>query len=46
MNGNVFQSHGENMDKQQFIRTVGVLGEYINKTFTFPADVASVCKTF
>lgn len=46
MNGNVFQCHGENTDKQQFLKTVGVLGEHIDKTFTYPQDVASVCKSF
>jgi hypothetical protein len=46
MKGNVFQSHGENNDKQQFIKTVGVLGEHIDKTFLYPQDVASVCKSF
>ena len=46
MKGNVFQCHGENTDKQQFLRTVGVLEEHINKTFTYPQDVASVCKAF
>jgi hypothetical protein len=25
---------------------VGVLGEHINKTFTYPQDVASICKSF
>jgi hypothetical protein len=46
MKDNVFQCHGENTDKQQFLKTVGVLGELINKTFTYPQDVASVCKSF
>jgi hypothetical protein len=46
MKGNVFQCHGENTDKQQFLKTVGVLEEHINKTFTYPQDVASVCKSF
>jgi hypothetical protein len=46
MNGNVFQCHGEHTDKQQFLKTVGVLDEHINKTFTYPQDVASICKTF
>ena len=46
MKGNVFQSHGENKDKQQFLKSVGVLEEYINKTFTYPQDVASVCTLF
>ena len=36
MKGNVFQSHGETNNKQQFMKTVGVLEEYINKTFTYP----------
>jgi hypothetical protein len=42
----VFQCHGENINKQQFFKTVGVLEEHINKTFTYPQDVASVCKSF
>ena len=46
MKGNVFQCHGENANKQQFTKTVGVLNEHINKTFTFPEDVASVCQSF
>jgi hypothetical protein len=31
MKGNIFQCHGENINKQQFLKTVGVLGEHINK---------------
>jgi hypothetical protein len=46
MKGNVFQCHGESANKQQFLKTVGVLEEHINKTFEYPQDVASVCKTF
>jgi hypothetical protein len=46
MKGNVFQCHGENTDKQQFLKTVGVLDEHINKTFTYPQDVASICDSF
>ncbi len=46
MKGNVFQCHGEHTDKQQFTKTVGVLEEHINKTFTYPQDIASLCKTF
>ena len=46
MKGNVFQCHGESISKQQFLKTVGVLDEHINKTFDYPQDVASVCKTF
>jgi hypothetical protein len=42
----VFQCHGENTDKQQFPKTVGVLEEHINKTFSYPQDVASVCRSF
>ena len=42
MKGNVFQCHGEHTDKQQFIKTVGVLEEHINKTFTYAHDIASV----
>jgi hypothetical protein len=45
MKGNVFQCHGENKNKQQFLKTVGVLEEHVNKTFTYPQDVASVCKS-
>jgi hypothetical protein len=32
MNGSVFQCHGENMDKQQFLKTVGVLEEHIKQS--------------
>ena len=46
LKGNVFQCHGETTNKQQFLKTVGVLEEHINKTFTYPQDVASVCKNF
>ncbi len=46
MNGNVFQCHGENTEKQQFMKTVGVLEEHVNKTFTYPQDLASICKSF
>jgi hypothetical protein len=46
MKGNVFQCHVENTDKQQFLKSVGILGEHINKTFTYPQDIASVCKSF
>jgi hypothetical protein len=46
MKGNVFQCHGESTNKQQFLKTVGVLEEHINKTFTYPQDVASVCRNF
>jgi hypothetical protein len=46
LKGNVFQCHGENTDKQQFLKTVGVLDEHINKTFDYPQDVASVCDSF
>jgi hypothetical protein len=46
MKGNVFQCHGENINKHQFLKTVGVLEEHINKTFEYPQDVASICKTF
>jgi hypothetical protein len=46
MKENVFQCHGEHADKQQFLKTVGVLEEHINKTFKYPQDVASICKTF
>ena len=42
----MFQCHGETTDKQQFLKTTGVLEEHINKTFVFPQDVASVCKVF
>jgi hypothetical protein len=47
MKENVFQCHGEHTDKQQFLKTVGgMLEEHINKIFTYPQDVASICKTF
>jgi hypothetical protein len=46
MKNNVFQCHGENTDKQQFLKTVGVLEEHINKTFTYPQDLASICRSF
>jgi hypothetical protein len=46
MKGNVFQCHGESTSKQQFLKTVGVLEEHINKTFDYPQDIASVCKSF
>ena len=45
MKGNVFQCPGENTDKQQFLKTVGVLKEHIEKTFKFPQDVATICTT-
>ena len=46
MNKNVFQCHGKHSSKQQFLKTVGVLEEHINKTFDYPQDVDSVCKLF
>jgi hypothetical protein len=46
MKGNVFQCHGENTDKQQFPKTIGVLKQHINKTFAYPQEVASVYKSF
>jgi hypothetical protein len=46
MKGNIFQCHGESTTKEQFLRTVGVLEEHMNKTFDYPQDVASVCKSF
>jgi hypothetical protein len=45
MKGNVFQCHGESTNKQQFLKTVGVLDEHINKTFSYPQDIASICRT-
>jgi hypothetical protein len=33
MKRNVFQCHGKSTNKQQFLKTVGVLDEHINKTF-------------
>jgi hypothetical protein len=36
LKGNVFQCHGENTDKQQFLKTVGVLDKHINKFLTTP----------
>jgi hypothetical protein len=44
MKGNIFQCHGESASKQQFLKTVGVLEEHINKPFEYPQDVASICK--
>ncbi len=46
MNGNVFQCHGEKVDRQQFIKTVKALEEHINKTFEFPQDIALICTNF
>ena len=46
MKGNIFQCHGKSTSKQQFLKAVGVLEEHINKTFDYPQDVASVCKSF
>jgi hypothetical protein len=47
MKANVFTCHGEGSpDKQQYMKTVGVLAEHINKTFSYPQDVASICKSF
>ena len=46
MKANVFQCYGETTDRQQFTKTLGVLNEYINKSFTYPQDVASVCTSF
>jgi hypothetical protein len=47
MNRNVFQCHGESTGRQAAVpKTVGVLGKHINKTFTYPQDVSSECKSF
>ena len=46
MKGNIFQCHGKGASKQQFLKTVGVLEEHINKSFNYPQDIASVCKLF
>jgi hypothetical protein len=46
MKGNVFQCHGKSTRKQQFLKTVAVLEEHINKTFDYPQDVAFMCKSF
>ena len=46
MNGNVFQCHGEKVDRQQFIKTVKALEEHINKTFEFPQDIAPMCTNY
>jgi hypothetical protein len=47
MKGNIFTCHGEgSSDKQQCLKTVGVLEEHVNKTFSYPQGVASVCKSF
>lgn len=45
MKGNVFQCHGESLNKQQFLKTLGVLEEHINKTLKHSKDVMSICKT-
>jgi hypothetical protein len=34
MNGHVFQCNRENTDKQQFMKTVVVLEEHVNKTYS------------
>jgi hypothetical protein len=46
MNGNVFQCHGEKVDRHQFTKTVKALEEHINKTFEFPQDIAPICTIF
>jgi hypothetical protein len=46
MNKDVFQTPAENLKKQQFLKSVGVLNEHINKTFEHPKDIASACKSF
>jgi len=44
MNGHVFQCHGETTDKKQFLKTVQMLADHVNKTFDYPQDVISMCK--
>jgi hypothetical protein len=46
MNGHVFQSHNENASKNQFLKTVEALSEYINKNLDFPKDMSSLCKSY
>jgi hypothetical protein len=38
------ECHGESASKQQFLKTIGVPEEHINKTLEYPQDVASICK--
>jgi hypothetical protein len=46
MKANVFACHRQgSMDKQQHVKTVGVLAEHVNKMFSCPQDVASICKS-
>jgi len=40
MNGHVFQSHNENASKNQFLKTVEALSEYINKNLE-PKDMST-----
>ena len=42
MNGHVFQCFSEGGEAKQFTKTINVLGEYIGKTYTHPADLASL----
>ena len=49
MKDNVFQCHRENTDKQQPSSSrqwLGVLEVHINKTFIYPQEMASICKSF
>jgi hypothetical protein len=46
MKGHVFQCHAEQASRQQFLKTVGVLGEYIDKKLDYPQDIASLCRSF
>jgi predicted DNA-binding protein (UPF0251 family) len=47
MKGNIFTCQGEGSpDKQQHLKTVVVLEERVNKTFSCPQDVASVFESF
>jgi hypothetical protein len=46
MKGNVFQCHRESTNKQQLLKSVRVLDEHINKTFAYPQDITSICRTF
>jgi len=38
MNGHVFQCKKESQDKQEYLKTVEALGEYISKTLDYPRD--------
>jgi len=46
MNGHVFQCKKESQDKQEYLKTVEALGEYISKTLDYPRDMAGLCKSY